>query len=155
MKPSLGKKSRNYRQGIFTPQNPTKYRGSLPIVYRSAMELKSFRMLDSNSNIISWGSESVVIPYQCPLDKKLHRYFVDLVALMKDKDGTEKKLLIEIKPAKFTIAPTQTANKKPKTLLYEQLQWVKNQAKWEAAKNWSQTHGFTFFIMTEKDLVSG
>ena len=154
MKPTLGKKNKKYKQGIFSPQNPGKYRGTLPIVYRSAMELKAFRMLDSNSNVISWGSESVIIPYILPLDGKLHRYFIDLVALMKDKDGTEKKLLIEIKPAKFTLTPTQSPNKKPKTLLYEQLQWVRNQAKWSAAELWAKSHGFIFFIMTEKDIVS-
>lgn len=29
----------NYKQGIFNPINPTKYRGSTPIVYRSQLEI--------------------------------------------------------------------------------------------------------------------
>ena len=152
MNKNLGKKNTNYKQGKFTPKNPNKYRGSLPIIYRSGLELKSFRYLDNNPNVITWGSESVIIPYQSPADGKLHRYYVDLVALLKSKDGTTKKLLIEVKPEKQTRPPTISANKKQKTILYENYQWVINQAKWEAAKKWCQTKNYLFIILNEKHL---
>jgi hypothetical protein len=151
-KTSLGKKNKNYKQGIFTPRDQKKYKGSLPIIYRSGLELKAFRYLDNNPNVITWGSESVVIPYQSPADGKIHRYFVDLVAALKSKDGTIKKLLIEVKPEKQTLPPIVTAKKKQKTLIYEKYQFATNMAKWEAAKAWCKTKGYTFIILNEKHL---
>lgn len=149
---TLGKKNSNYKQGIFSPKNPKKYKGSLPIIYRSGLELKSFRYLDNNPNVLTWGSESIVIPYQSPADGKIHRYFVDLVAALKSKDGTIKKLLIEVKPEKQTRPPTITAKKKQKTMLYEKYQWAVNQAKWDAAKNWCKAKNYLFIILNEKHL---
>ena len=149
---TLGKKNSNYKQGIFNPKNPKKYKGSLPIIYRSGLELKSFRYLDNNPNVLTWGSESIIIPYQSPADGKIHRYFVDLVAALKSKDGTIKKLLIEVKPEKQTRPPTITAKKKQKTMLYEKYQWAVNQAKWDAAKNWCKAKNYLFIILNEKHL---
>jgi len=149
---TLGKKNSNYKQGIFNPKNPNKYKGSLPIIYRSGLELKSFRYLDNNPNVLTWGSESIVIPYQSPADGKIHRYFVDLVAALKSKDGTIKKLLIEVKPEKQTRPPTIPPNKKQKTMLYEKYQWAINQAKWDAAKNWCKAKNYLFIILNEKHL---
>lgn len=147
----LGKKNRNYIQGIFKPKNPHKYKGSTP-VYRSLMELKAFRYLDNNPNVLTWSSEAVVIPYQSPADGKLHRYFVDLVASLKSKDGTIKKLLIEVKPERQTKPPTESVNKKQKTILYERYQFAVNCAKWEAARSWCNNKGYTFIILNEKHL---
>ena len=152
MSKGLGKKNKNYRQGIFNPRNPKKYKGSLPIIYRSSLELKSFRYLDDNPNVITWGSESIIIPYQSPLDGKIHRYFVDLVAALKSKDGTIKKLLIEVKPEKQTRPPVESAHKKQKTIIYERYQWNLNQAKWNAARKWSESKGYIFIILNEKHL---
>jgi hypothetical protein len=133
MKPKLGKKNPNYKQGIFKPTNPLKYKGSFPVVYRSGLELQVFRWMDNNVNVTSWGSESVVIPYQSPLDGRVHRYFPDLVAHLNSRDGTIKKLLIEIKPERQTLPPINTGRKAPKTMMYEQVQYAVNQKKWEAA----------------------
>jgi hypothetical protein len=152
MNKKFGKKNRNFLQGVFKPTHPEKYKGSLPIIYRSSLELKVMRWLDNNANVTLWGSESVVIPYQSPIDKRLHRYFVDLVANLKDKDGNIKKLLIEIKPFKQTIQPIFSSTKKAKTIVYEQTQWVTNQAKWQAAEAWSKTKGYKFIILTEKHI---
>lgn len=152
MTKSLGKKNRNYKQGIYNPKFPAKYKGTLPIIYRSGLELESFRWLDNNVNVITWGSESIVIPYQSPADGKLHRYFVDLVAALKRSDGTIQKLLIEVKPEKQTKIPVESKNKKYKTLLYEKYQWAVNQAKWQAAQKWAQNKGYIFIILNEKHL---
>jgi hypothetical protein len=152
MKPKIGKKNPNYIQGIFSISNKQKYKGSLPCIYRSKLELTVFRWFDNNPNILSWGSESVVVPYQSPLDGRIHRYFVDLVAEMKDRNGKIRKLLIEIKPYKQTLKPESNNNKKIKTILYEQTQWVTNQAKWQAASAWASKKGYEFFIMTEKHI---
>ena len=155
MRKKLVKDSR-YVQGKFSPLNPSKYKGFWPIIYRSNLELTVFRWLDNNSKVISWGSESVVIPYYCPLDgqynKKLHRYFVDLVVHMLDSNNVSHKLLIEIKPHKYTQKPTITPKKSQSTILYEQTQYVINQAKWEAAHNWCKKNGYKFLIFTEKHI---
>ena len=65
-----------WRQGIFTPKNQDKFIGS-KAVYRSGLELKFFRFCDSNPNVIKWGSENIIVPYISPLDKRVHKYYVD------------------------------------------------------------------------------
>lgn len=152
MKLPLKKKNPKYVQGVFTAHYKEKYRGKFPIVYRSSLELKVMRWFDNNPNVVTWGSESVVIPYQSPLDGRVHRYFVDFVAALKEKDGNIKKLLIEIKPYKQTLRPEATRNKKPKTMIYEQTEWVKNQAKWSAAEQYAKLKGYQFVILTEKHI---
>ena len=147
----LGKKNKNYVQGIYKPKNPKKYIGTTP-VYRSMLELKAFRYLDNNPNVLSWGSESVVVPYISPVDNRIHRYFVDLVAKLQSKDGTIKKLLIEVKPEKQTRPPVESTRKKQKTIIYEKFQYGVNMAKWEAARNWCKSKGYIFIIMNEKHL---
>jgi hypothetical protein len=152
MKKILGKKNRNYIQGIFTPKNREKYKGSLPIIFRSRLEMLCFRWMDNNPNIISWGSESIVIPYTSPKDGKMHRYFVDLVVHLKDKQGNIKKLLIEVKPEKQTKPPTESKKKKQSTIIYEKISYAVNLAKWQAAKSWAASKGYTFLIINEKHL---
>src|ERR1700756_855964 len=94
-----------FRKGIFTPTNPSKYVGKTPIVYRSSLELTFFRFLDSHSSVIEWSSESLIIPYYNPLKKRMCRYYPDVVATFKQNDGTIKTEIIEIKPYKQTIEP--------------------------------------------------
>lgn len=149
---NLGKKNPKYHQGIYSPKNIAKYKGSFPIIYRSMMELKAFRYLDNNPNVIKWGSESVIIPYISPIDNRMHRYFVDLVAELKSKDGTIKKLLIEVKPEKQTKPPVVSNKKKQKTIIYEKYQYALNLAKWQAAKAWCNKKGYTFIILNENHL---
>lgn len=152
MKKTIGKRHPNYSQGEFKPKNVNKYRGSFPIVYRSGLELKVMRWFDDNSNVISWGSESVVIPYYSPIDEKTHRYFVDFVVNLKTKEGNVKKLLIEVKPFKQTIKPVLSPYKKPTTLIYENRQYILNQVKWETAREWAKKKGYEFLVLTEKNI---
>jgi hypothetical protein len=148
----LGKKNKDYHQGIFNPKFLQKYKGTLPIIYRSSMELKSMRWMDNNPNVLKWTSETIIIPYTSPVDGKVHRYFTDLSCEMKMKDGTLKKLLIEVKPEKQTLPPTESNRKKKKTILYERYNYAINCAKWEAAQKWCAKKGYTFLILTEKHL---
>jgi len=143
---------KKYKQGVFKPIHPKKYTGTTPILYRSSYELKFMRWADSNSNVISWGSESVIVPYISPKDGKLHRYFVDNNVTIKNKNGNLKKYLIEIKPYKQTQPPKTKNRKNKKSLLYEQYTFAVNQAKWEAATAWAKKHDYEFIILTEKDL---
>ena len=147
------KKSLKYRQGIFRPLHPEKYKGTFPIFTRSSWEMKACRFFDHNPNVISWGSESVIIPYQNPLTGRVSRYFTDFDIVMKDKQGDLKKFLIEIKPYSQTLPPVQK-NRKTKTLIYQQAEYVKNQAKWQAATQWCNQRNHSFVILTEKQLRS-
>lgn len=142
--------SKKYRQGIFTPKNKDKFIGTTA-TYRSGLELRFFRFCDDNNNVIKWGSENVVVPYFSPLDNKVHRYFIDNYVVIKEGD-TIKKYLIEIKPSKQTMPPTAKYKKK-EHLIYEQRQYIVNEAKWISAKQYCAKNGLKFLILTEKELT--
>ena len=144
------KRTTRFKQGLFQPVNKDKYKGTYPIIYRSSYELRFMRWADHNPAIVSWGSESIVIPYQNPLTGRISRYFVDNNITIKTKDGTLKKFLIEIKPSIQTLPPKATRN--TKSLMRKQAEYVKNRAKWEAASAWAKKKNYEFTIITEKHL---
>lgn len=143
-----------FKQGVFKPLHPEKYKGTYPIYYRSSYELKLMVYLDNCSNIIRWGSETQVIPYRSPVDGKIHRYFVDNYAVYKIGDK-EFKFLIEVKPFKKLTEPKSTRGKKKSTLLQEQMEYNINNAKFAAATEWAKKKGYMFRIITEKELGIG
>ena len=117
MKKKPYKKYQKYRQGIYKPVHKEKYTGSKHPRYLSSWELKFFKWCDINPNVIKWASESVCLPYISPVDKKLHRYFVDNTVHIKEGNNIVK-YLIEIKPYKQTQAPKKHGNNKQSTILY-------------------------------------
>ncbi len=144
-----------WKQGKYDLKNADKYKGTLPIYYRSSWEHRVFYFLDYNPNIISWASESVIIPYKCQIDNKMHRYFVDVNFILNDKDGNQKRYLVEIKPYDQTIRPELPSKKTPKAMQrynMAALTYQKNQDKWEAAEKWANANGYIFNIWTEKTL---
>jgi hypothetical protein len=145
---------KQYKQGIYKPAHPEKCH-TKQNVYRSSYELAFMRWADNNPNVISWSSESVVIPYLKPTDGRIHKYFVDNTITLKDPQGNIHKYLIEIKPAKSLQPPKKTGRKKPQTLLMESKTYAVNLAKWEAAKKWAEKKGYKFIILTEKELGIG
>lgn len=155
MKPTKTKRTKTtksaYKQGIYKPEQPTKYTGNYPIIYRSGLELSFFRWCDRNKKILEWSSESVVLPYISPKDGKTHRYFVDGRIKLETSKGI-KDYLIEIKPYKQTLPPTKHGNKKRSTILYESIQYAVNNSKWSSAKEWCKKNNHEFMILTEKDL---
>ena len=128
---------------------PEKYKGSMPIIYRSGLECQLMRYLDENSKVKSWGSESIVIPYIHPKDGKPHRYFVDFNFTMLINNEI-KKYLVEVKPSKQCSPPKQRKNKK--SFIYESTQYAINTQKWKSAREWCKKHGYEFLIFTEKHL---
>ena len=135
-------------KGIYRPTNPKKYVGDPNrIVYRSLLERRFMLYCDRNEDIIAWASEEVPIKYYSPLDKRVHRYFPDFIV----KTSTGKKYIIEIKPYKQCFQP-KTPKKKTKAFMRESFEYIKNQAKWKAAKAYCEDKGFEFKIMTEKEL---
>jgi ATP:corrinoid adenosyltransferase len=65
---------------------------------------------------------------------------------------TIKEFLVEIKPHKQTKQPTTHGNKKKSTILYENVQWAINQAKWEAAKKYCEKKNMQFIIIDENNI---
>jgi TnsA endonuclease N terminal len=139
-------------KGKFNPSFPKKYIGNPSnIVYRSLWELKFLKYCDTNENILEYASEELAIPYRSPIDGRIHRYFPDAYIKVKESDGSIKKYLIEIKPYKQTIPPTKP-KKQTKGYIYEAYEYAKNQSKWEAAIEYCKDKGWTFKVITEKEL---
>lgn len=142
----------NTLKGKFVPKNIHKYRGNVRnIIYRSSWELKFMKYCDFSSHILEWGSEEIVIPYRSPIDRRIHRYFVDFYVMVKDSQGIISKYLIEIKPKRQTTPPPKP-QRQSKKYLYETLEYVKNQAKWESATEFCLDRGWKFMILTEDQL---
>ena len=139
-------------KGKYQPSFPKKYKGDpTNIVYRSLWERTFMRYCDTNENILEWFSEEIAVPYRSPIDNKIHRYFPDFYIKVKESNGSIKKYLIEIKPKKQTIEP-QVQKRKTKGYIYEVYEYAKNQAKWNAAKEWCADKGYEFKVLTEDDL---
>jgi hypothetical protein len=150
----LTKKNPKFSQGIYIPKNKEKYKGNDYPRYMSSWELKLFRWCDGNENVLEWSSENIIIPYHNPITNKTHNYIVDAVIKLKTNNGI-KKFLVEVKPYKQTISPDLLKPVKSKTMLYERLNYIKNTAKWNAAKEWCKKRNFEFCILTEHHLNIG
>jgi hypothetical protein len=136
--------------GKFKPKNKSKYNGNPNnIVFRSLWEYKAFKWCDDNSQIKSWSSEEVVIPYLYEVDKKYHRYFMDLKITYKNG----RTVLVEIKPEKET-KPPEFKGRKTKRYINEGMTYIKNMNKWSAAQNYAADRGWGFEIWTENHLQS-
>jgi hypothetical protein len=145
---TFGKKT---YKGRFQPKNPKKYNGDANnIIYRSTWEVRVMKWLDEHPNVVWWASEELPIPYKSPLDNKIHRYFPDFIAKIKQKDGSVMTYIIEVKPFEQTKMPVQ--KKKTQRYIREAATYVVNQEKWKAADIFCQEHGWKFMIMTEKEL---
>jgi|TARA_B100001094_G_C17724449_1_gene573560 hypothetical protein len=132
--------------GRYKP-NIKKYRGDPDkVVYRSMWEKYAFMWCDKNEDIKSWSSEETVVPYYYDVDKKYHRYFVDLKITFKNG----KTVLVEIKPEKETTPPNGA--RKTKRYISEALTYVKNMNKWEAAHSFANNRGWEFQVWTEHTL---
>lgn len=148
--PPIFKKDERFKQGIFRPKHPEKFIGKFAI-FRSSYERQFFLKMDNNPNVLEWGSENIIIPYKSPIDNKIHKYYVDAYVVIKEGEIVNK-YLIELKPSSQTKSPKASKRKKKETVIYENMQWAINQAKWDAAKKYAETKGAKFLILTEKDL---
>jgi hypothetical protein len=143
---------KNAYQGKYKPKNPEKYKGDPnDIVYRSSWERAFMVKCDNNPNVLSWSSETIIIPYISPKDGLQHRYFVDFAMKVRDSQGNINTYLVEIKPFAFTQPPkaSKTQNKR---FITEMLDYAVNQAKWEAAKKLCDSSGAKFLVLTEREL---
>jgi hypothetical protein len=109
------------------------------------------KFCDQNENILEWSSEEIAIPYLSPIDGRIHRYYVDFWIKAKEKDGSIRCRLIEIKPEKQTVMPKKP-KKQTRRFLNEMATWAINSSKWEAAKNFCKSSNMDFLVLTEKHL---
>jgi hypothetical protein len=132
----------------FTPIFPEKYTGDpTNIVMRSSWETMFASWCDKNPSIVKWSSEETVIPYKCPTDNRIHRYFVDFKITV----TTGKTYLVEVKPA-AQCKPPVFPGKRTQRYLVESLTFMKNQAKWAAATEFAKDRNWEFKIITEHEL---
>ena len=59
--------------------------------------------------------------------------------------------MIEIKPSRQCVKP-KTPKRKTKSYMRESFEFIKNQAKWSAAKQYCEDNNMKFKIITEKEL---
>ena len=141
-----------YHQGRYTPNNKDKYKGDITnIIWRSSWELRFLRWCDTNPSVLEYSSEETVIPYRCGTDGKIHRYFCDFRIKVKASNGDIRTYLVEVKPYKETLPP-KTQGKKTRRYLQESFTYIKNQSKWEAARQYCADRNWHFIIITEKEL---
>ena len=132
----------------FSPIFPEKYIGDhTNIICRSSWERTFANWCDKNPDIVKWSSEETIVPYRCPTDGKIHRYFVDF----KITTVNGKTYLVEVKPAKQCEPPVYPGRNTQKYIT-ESMTYIKNQAKWAAAREFCKDRRWEFKIITEYEL---
>jgi len=135
-----------FAQGQFKPKNTDKYVGKRTPHARSSWEFVFMKMLDEHPGVESWASESIQIPYRDPLTGKSTIYVPDFFIVYQDKNGKKHAELIEVKPTNHTMRESVGKSR------YNQEQYVKNLAKWEAATAWCKQKQIRFRVVTENDI---
>ena len=147
-------KKSGFIQGYFNPQNPSKYIGPTPIIYRSSWERKFMIMCDTKDKVVAWSSEPVQIKYISSVDQKEHTYHPDFYMKTKTDEGFEE-FLVEIKPEaqiKKPEPPKKNSKKALESYKFLAEQFVKNRDKYAYAKAYAENRGWRFIVLTEKSL---
>lgn len=135
-----------FARSKFTMKNPEKYAGLKTPLSRSSWEFVMMRTFDEHPGVEKWASESIQIPYRDPLTGKYSIYVPDFFVVYVDKDSKKHAEVIEVKPS------TQTLREKVGNNRYNQEQYIKNMAKWEAANNWCKQQGIKFRVINENEI---
>lgn len=135
-----------FAQGKYKIVNPEKYVGNRSPTYRSSWEYHFMRFCDSNPYVQKWASEAISIPYRCPLTGKQTIYVPDFFIQYIDRNSTVHTEIIEVKPENQTLHEKVGKNRN------NQIQYVRNIAKWRAAQAWCKAQGIKFRVINEKDL---
>ena len=137
---------------VYKPLNESKYVGdSTNIICRSLWERRVCKYLDTNENVINWGSEEIAIPYISPLDNRRHSYFRDSIVRIRENNADVKTNVIEVKPFKQT-KKHERGKKRKATYANECATYVVNQAKWRAAEDFCSKKNWEFLVLTEKEI---
>jgi hypothetical protein len=135
-----------FAQGRFEMKNPDKYVGTKTPLARSSWEFVFMRMLDEHQGVEKWASESIQIPYRDPLTGKYTIYVPDFFITYVDKNGAKHAEVVEVKPASQTLLANVGKS------VYNQQQYIKNMAKWEAATKWCKQQGIKFRVVNEEHI---
>lgn len=135
-----------FAQGRFEMKHPEKYVGTRTPLARSSWEFVFMRMLDEHPGVEKWASESVQIPYRDPLTGKYTIYVPDFFISYVDKNGKKHAEVVEVKPASQTLRENVGKSR------YNQEQYIKNLAKWEAANAWCKQKKIRFRVVNESDI---
>ena len=135
-----------FAQGRYNVKNTEKYVGKKLPHARSSWEFVFMKMLDEHPGVESWASESIQIPYRDPLTGKYTIYVPDFFVVYKDRNGKKRAELVEVKPSNQTLRENVGRSR------YNQEQYVKNLAKWEAASKWCKQQGIRFRVINEQDI---
>ena len=161
-----------YHQGYYTPKHPEKWL-TLNNVYRSSWEFLFMRWADENPLILKVASEPIGVKYLDPVGNldycmknnldpnspnnwKPRTYYTDFWIEMEDqsKPDGKKRIFIEVKPYDQTQCPkplTETATLKDHKAYNKAAQtYLTNQAKWSAAKEYFESRGAEFMVITER-----
>jgi hypothetical protein len=127
-------------------KNPSKYVGTKTPLARSSWDFVFMRMLDEHQGVEKWASESIQIPYRDPLTGKYTIYVPDFFITYVDKNGAKHAEVVEVKPASQTLLANVGKS------VYNQQQYIKNMAKWEAATKWCKQQGIKFRVVNEEHI---
>jgi head completion protein len=148
--------ARKYKQGLYKPKHPEKYRGDpTKIMMRSSWETKFSMWVDNNPAVIEWGSETIIIPYVSPIDNRGHRYYVDFWIKVQNSKKQIETYIVEIKPKAQCYPPDYSHRKrlpKAQVIMEEQCTYAVNQTKWKAARQYAKQRGWKFIVLTEDEL---
>ena len=139
-------RKRTFSKGTYQPQNPSKYAGSKPPIWRSSWELNMMRFFDASPGVLKWDSEPVKIPYKNPANGRQANYIPDFLVVYIDKNKQTHAELIEVKPFNQTTMESAGNN------ISNKVAAVINRSKWEAAMAWCGKRGIRFRIITEREL---
>lgn len=135
-----------FARSKFNMKNPAKYAGTRTPICRSSWEFVMMRTFDEHPGVQTWASESIQIPYRDPLSGRYTIYVPDFFVVYIDKDSKKHAEVIEVKPSNQTLREKVGNNR------YNQEQYIKNMAKWEAANNWCKQKGIKFRVINESDI---
>lgn len=144
-----------YSQGkikILDPVLRAKYIGNIDnITFRSSWEKEFFVAMITKKSVIKISSEEVIIPYISPLDKRIHRYYVDYYIEIVNSKGQSKKILIEIKPFCKTQKPEKNKKKQNDASYRRRVaEFAVNRIKWLTAKEYCKHMNIDeFFVLTD------
>ena len=161
------------KQGYYKAQNKEKYIGDAElIIYISSWEFGFCKWCDMSPSITRWSSEPVTIPYydrvskleECaklgldpndPRNWEVKNYNTDFWIEL-DRGDEKEKIFVEIKPSyklKKPIPPPKDApigfQRKFNNAAKE---YLINEAKFAAIKEWAERNGAKFYVFTETTL---
>jgi len=167
-------KNSRTKQGYYKVQKKEKYIGDANlVVYRSSWEMAFCKWCDYSPSVLRWSSEPIKIPYydrvsklnECkklgldpnnPRNWQVRNYNTDFWVEIDKGDNIVEKWFIEIKPKnklKKPVPPPKDSKLKViKRFNIEAREYLINEAKFAALKEWASRHNTKFYIFTEDTL---